>query len=167
MKMIVCVSENWGIGKDNNLLFSLPPDMKFFRETTLGKVVIMGRGTLDSFPGGKPLKNRTNVVLTRDKNFVREGVVVFNSKEEILNYVKDFPADDVFVIGGGQIYEMFRGDCDEAIVTKVRETRPCDTFLFDIDKDESWYLHSESDLMDYEGTNFSFCVYRKTKKSLS
>ena len=71
MKMIVCVSENWGIGKDNNLLFSLPPDMKFFRETTLGKVVIMGRGTLDSFPGGKPLKNRTNVVLTRDKSFVR------------------------------------------------------------------------------------------------
>ena len=167
MKMIVCVSENWGIGKDNSLLFSLPPDMKFFRETTLGKVVIMGRGTLDSFPGGKPLKNRTNVVLTRDKNFVREGAVVFNSKEEILNYVKEFPTDDVFVIGGGQIYEMFRGDCDEAIVTKVRKTLPCDTFLFNIDEDEDWTLFEESDLMEHEGTKFSFCVYRKTKKSLS
>lgn len=167
MKMIVCVSENFGIGKDNGLLFSLPPDMKFFRETTLGKVVIMGRGTLDSFPGGKPLKNRTNVVLTRDKNFLREDAVVFNSKEDILSYVSRFPTDDVFVIGGGQIYEMFRSDCDEAIITKVRKTVPCDTFLFNIDKDENWYLHSESELMEYEGTRFSFCVYRKTDKSLS
>ena len=167
MKMIVCVSENWGIGKDNNLLFSLPPDMKFFRETTLGKVVIMGRGTLDSFPGGKPLKNRTNVVLTRDKSFVRENAVVFNSKEEILNYVKAFPTDDDFVIGGGQIYEMFRDDCNEAIVTKVRKTCPCDTFLFNIDEDKDWELYSESDLMEYEGTEFSFCVYRKANKSLS
>ena len=87
MKMIVCVAEDFGIGNNNDLLFSLPPDMKFFRETTMGKVIIMGRGTLDSFPNGKPLKNRTNIVLTRDKNFSREGVIVLHSKEEILDYV--------------------------------------------------------------------------------
>ena len=161
MKMIVCVSENFGIGNNNNLLFSLPPDMKFFRETTLGKVVIMGRGTLDSFPGGKPLKNRTNIVLTRDTNFEREGVMAFNSKEEILDYVKKFDTDDVFVIGGGQIYEMFKDDCNEALITKVRKCVPADTFLFDIDKDPKWHLAEESPLMEHEGLKFSFCTYKR------
>ncbi len=161
MKMIVCVSENFGIGNNKNLLFSLPPDMKFFRETTSGKVVIMGRGTLDSFPGGKPLKNRTNIVLTRDADFEREGVMAFNSKEEILDYVKKFDTDDVFVIGGGQIYEMFKDNCNEALITKVRKCVPADTFLFDIDKDPKWHLAKESPLMEHEGLKFSFCTYKR------
>lgn len=161
MKMIVCVAGDFGIGLNNDLLFSLPPDMKFFRETTVGKVIIMGRGTLDSFPGGKPLKNRTNIVLTRDKNFSREGVAAFNSKEEILDYIKKFNSDDVYVIGGGQIYEMFRDVCDEALITKVRKKVPCDTFFFDIDGDSEWYLDSESELMEYEGLSFSFCSYKR------
>ena len=162
MKMIVCVAENFGIGNNNGLLFSLPPDMKFFREQTMGKVVIMGRGTLDSFPGGRPLKNRVNIVLTRDVNFKRDGAEVFHSKEEILDYVKRFPTDDVYVIGGGQIYEMFRDVCDEALVTRVRESVVCDTFFFDIDADPRWYLAQESALMEHEGTQFSFCTYKLT-----
>ena len=161
MKMIVCVAEDFGIGNNNDLLFSLPPDMKFFRETTMGKVIIMGRGTLDSFPGGKPLKNRTNIVITRDKSFVREGAEVFNSKEEILEYVKQFDSDDVFVIGGGQIYELFRDVCNEALVTKVRKKVPCDTFFFDIDSDSEWTLADESEVMEYEGMEFSFCTYKR------
>ena len=161
MKMIVCVSEDFGIGYKGDLLFSLPPDMKFFREQTKDKVVIMGRGTLDSFPGGKPLKNRVNIVLTRDKDFSREGAEVFHSKEEILEYVKKFPEDDVFVIGGGQIYDMFRDDCKEALVTKVRKSVPCDTYFFDIDKDNNWTLYQESEVSEYEGTEFSFCTYKR------
>ncbi len=161
MKMIVCVAEDFGIGNKNDLLFSLPPDMKFFRETTMGKVVIMGRGTLDSFPGGNPLKNRTNIVLTRDRDFSREGAVVLHSKEEILDYVKQFDTDDVFVIGGGQIYEMFKDVCDEALITKVRKTVPADTFFFDIDSDSEWYLSSESEVMEHEGLSFSFCSYKR------
>ena len=161
MKMIVCVSEDFGIGKNGDLLFSLPPDMKFFREQTKEKVVIMGRGTLDSFPGGNPLKNRVNIVLTRDKNFSREGAVVFNTKEEILEYVKKFPKDDVFVIGGGQIYEMFKDDCDEALVTKVRKSVPCDTYFFNIDNDRNWTLYEESEISEHEGIKFSFCTYKR------
>lgn len=161
MKMIVCVAENFGIGLNNDLLFSLPPDMKFFRETTMGKVIIMGRGTLDSFPGGRALKNRTNIILTRDKNFAREGAEVFHSREEILAFVKQFDTDDVFVIGGGQIYEMFRDVCNEALVTKVRKTAVCDTFFFNIDSDPGWYLAKESELMEHEGTEFTFCTYRR------
>lgn len=161
MKMIVCVSEDYAIGLNGDLLFSLPPDMKLFRETTMGKVIIMGRGTLDSFPGGKPLKNRTNIVLTRDKRFHRDGVMVFHSKEEILDYIKRFDSDDVFVIGGGQIYDMFRHDCNEAIVTKVRKSVPCDTYFFNIDEDECWYKAEESPLMEHEGIQFTFCTYKK------
>lgn len=161
MKMIVCVSEDFGIGLNNELLFSLPPDMKFFRETTMGKVVIMGRGTLDSFPGGKPLKNRTNIVLTRDENFSREGAEVFHSKEEVIEFVKRFNTDDVFVIGGGQIYEMFRDNCSEVLLTKVRKSVLCDTYFFDIDSDEAWQLENESELMEYDGTSFSFCTYKR------
>lgn len=161
MKMIVCVAEDFGIGNNNGLLFSLPPDMKFFRETTMGKVIIMGRGTLDSFPGGKPLKNRTNIVLTRDKNFSREGVEAFNTKEEILEYVKSFDSNDVFVIGGGQIYEMFKDVCDEALITKVRKAVPADTYFFNIDNAPDWQLAYESELMEHEGINFSFCTYKR------
>lgn len=162
MKMIVCVSENYGIGNKGELLFSLPPDMKLFRETTLNKVVVMGRSTLDSFPGGKALKNRINIVLTRDEYFERENTVVFHSREAVLEYIKQFESDDVYVIGGAQIYEMFREECDEAIVTKVRKQPPCDTFFFDIDSDEKWIKESESDLMEHEGTFFTFCKYRKS-----
>lgn len=157
--MIVCVSENYGIGNKGELLFSLPPDMKFFRETTLGKIVVMGRGTLDSFPGGKALKNRTNVVLTRSKDFFRENTEVFTSKEAVLDYLKQFNSDDVYIIGGAQIYELFRDVCDEALVTKVKKTVECDAFFFNIDSDKSWSLASESDCMEHEGTLFTFCKY--------
>lgn len=162
MKMIVCVSEDYAIGLKGDLLFSLPPDMKHFREKTIGKAIIMGRGTLDSFPGGKALKNRTNIVLTRDEGFTREDTVALHTKEAVLEYVKRFDKDDVFVIGGGQIYDMFRDDCDEAIVTKVRKKVPADTYFFNIDEDKRWYKASESPVMEHEGVLFTFCTY-KTK----
>ncbi len=164
MKMIVCVSEDFGIGNKGGLLFSLPPDMKFFRETTLGKVVFMGRGTLDSFPGGKALKNRTNVVLTRDDSFSREDTVVVHTKEAAVKYLSQFESDDVYIIGGAQIYELMRDVCDEALVTKVYKSVDCDAFFFDIDSDKNWKLVSQSDIMDYEGTRFSFCKYVRNQE---
>ena len=86
MNLIAAVDKNWAIGKDNKLLVSIPMDMKFFRETTTGKVVVMGRKTLESFPNGLPLKNRTNIVLTANREFAREGVTVVHSIEEMLDY---------------------------------------------------------------------------------
>lgn len=161
MKMIVCVSKNFGIGNKNGLLFSLPPDMKFFREETLGKVVIMGRSTLDSFPGGKALKNRTNIVLTNNKDFSRENVTVCHSKEEVLRSIEMFDTDDVYVIGGASVYELFRDDCDTALVTKVYKEVECDKFFFDIDGDETWKEESAGAIQEYEGTKFSFRKYVK------
>ena len=103
MNLIVAVDENWAIGRNGDLLAHMKEDMKFFRATTNGRVVLMGRKTLDSFPGGKPLKNRTNIVLTANPEFEREGVIVVHSIEELLAEAKKYPAEELFVIGGGLV----------------------------------------------------------------
>jgi len=161
MKMIVCVAENYGIGKNGDLLFSLPPDMKLFRETTADSVVIMGRATLDSFPGGRPLKNRVNIVLSRNADFSREGVITCTSIDEVLEKIKDYPEKEVFVIGGEMIYRMFEPHCTEAIVTKVCACPEADKFFFNIDESENWTLREKSETMEYEGTRFAFLRYER------
>lgn len=160
LKMIVCVSENYAIGNKGDLLFSLPPDMKFFRETTLNKTVIMGRATLDSFPGGKPLKNRTNIVLSRNSNFEREGVLVFNNLDDVLEFAKE-NGGEAFVIGGAEIYKMFEPYSSEALVTKVQKEVEADKFFFNIDELPNWQLESESPVMEHEGLKFTFCRYMR------
>ncbi len=106
MNLIVAADANWGIGKENKLLVSIPADMKFFRTTTTGKVVVMGRKTLESFPGGLPLKNRVNIVITRDKNYKAKDAVIVHSIEEALEEVKKYQSEDVYVIGGDSIYRQ-------------------------------------------------------------
>ena len=104
MNLIVAADKNWGIGKDNKLLVSIPSDMKFFRQETMGKVVVMGRKTLESFPNGLPLKNRTNVVLTSDKNYQVKDAVIVHSIDEVLEELKKYDDDEIYVIGGGKVY---------------------------------------------------------------
>ena len=103
MNLIVAADKNWGIGKDNKLLVSIPSDMKFFRQETMGKVVVMGRKTLESFPNGLPLKNRTNVVLTSDKNYQVKDAVIVHSIDEVLEELKKYDDDEIYVIGGGKV----------------------------------------------------------------
>ena len=105
MKIIVAADKNWGIGVNNNLLVSIPADMKFFRETTTGNVVVMGRKTLESFPNGLPLKNRVNVVLTKDVNYQVKGAIIVHSMDELKEALKEYDSDNVYVIGGATIYE--------------------------------------------------------------
>ena len=116
MNIIVAVDKNWAIGFENKLLNSIPEDMKFFRETTTGKVVVMGRKTLESFPNKRPLKNRTNIVITRQKDYQVDGAVVLHSVEEALDYLKQFKSEDIYVIGGASIYEQMLPYCDVAHV---------------------------------------------------
>lgn len=159
MKMIAAVSENWGIGKENKLLFSIPQDMKFFRETTKDSVVIMGRKTLESFPGGKPLKNRVNIVLTGNKDYETEAVVC-TSKEEVLEMVKEFDKN-VFVIGGASIYKLFEDCCDTAYITKVHAEADADTFFINLDEKEEWRLTEKSEPIEDNGYVIEFCTYSK------
>ncbi len=157
---IAAVSENWGIGKDGELLFHIPEDMKFFRMTTLGHTIVMGRKTLLSFPDGKPLKNRNNVVLSRSAELKPEGATVYGTAEEALKYIgaKD---SEVFIIGGGEVYREFLPYCKKALITKVNAAPNADTFFPDLDNDPEWEMTEQSEEKEYDGITFRFCTYVK------
>ncbi len=159
MKLIVAVSENWGIGKDNNLLFNIPKDMNFFRETTMGKTVILGRKNLESFPGKKPLPKRTNIILTRDTAFGCDGAVICHSIEEVLAHPE--ANEDAFVIGGEEIYRQFLPYCDTCFVTKVQKTVPADKFMVNLDELSEWELAEESEEIEDNGYMIRFCKYER------
>lgn len=161
MKLIAAVSENWGIGKDNRLLFDIPEDMRFFRKMTMGKTVIMGRKNLDSFPNGMPLKNRTNIVLTKDKNFFREDAKTVNGTDELLSLDC---VDDAFVIGGESVYKQLLKYCDLCYITKVHEIADCDSFMVNLDQSDEWRLSSESEKIEDNGHIISFCIYERIKE---
>lgn len=162
MKLIVAVAKDWGIGCEGGLLFNLPEDMAFFRNATKNHVVVMGRPTLLSLPGGKPLKNRSNVVLTCDKNFNREGCIVCNSIEELFEELKKHDSDDVFIIGGGKIYNQLFPYCQEAYITKVDSIVNADTYLHDFDEDENWKLDYQSEVHEDNGLKYTFNTYKNT-----
>lgn len=161
MKLIVAVSENWGIGKDGGLLFSIPKDMKFFRETTMGKTVILGRKNLESFPGAKPLPKRTNIILTKNKDFTAEGAIVCTSIDEVLELPYD--KDDMFVIGGEEIYRQMLPYCDVCYVTKVKETADADRFMVNLDLLPEWEITHQSEEIEDNGHIITFCTYERKK----
>ncbi len=165
MNLIVAVDKNWAIGYKNKLLISIPEDMRFFRDETMNKVVVMGKNTLESFPGGRPLKNRTNIVIALEKNYQVEGAIVVNSIEEALDKVKEYKTEDVYVIGGASIYEQMLDYCDVAHVTKINYAYQADTYFPDLDKKEDWMVTKTSDERTYYDIEYNFYQYEKIKKN--
>ena len=161
MNIIVAADQNWAIGKDNKLLISIPADMKFFRTTTTGKVVVMGRKTLESFPGGQPLKKRTNIVLTRDKNYKVKDAIVVHSIEEVLEELKKYDSEDVYVIGGDSIYSQMLPYCDTAHVTKIDFAYEADSWFPNLDEDPEWKIAEESEEQTYFDLIYHFYKYEK------
>ena len=161
MNAIVVVDKNWCIGKDGGLLIHLSKDLKYFKEKTIGKTIIVGRKTLESFPGGKPLPGRKTIVLTRNTSYKAQGTYICNSKEEVLDMVKNFPPGDVFVAGGGAIYKQFLDVVDKAFVTKISNEYHGDTFFPDLDEDDDFEIESEGDLIEENGVKFKFCIYNR------
>ncbi|MFA9422594.1 MAG: dihydrofolate reductase [Sedimentibacter sp.] len=160
MKLIVAVSKNWGIGYKGDLMFSLPEDMKFFKNTTENKVVVMGRITLLSLPEGKPLKNRTNIVMTRDENYKAEGCIIVHSVEELLHELENYNSDNVFLMGGSKIYDELYPYCDEAYITKVDTIKEADCYLHNFDEDDNWFLAFASEMHENNGLKFTFNTYK-------
>ena len=119
MDLIVAVDAKWGIGKDGDLLHPISADLKYFRQKTTGNVLVMGRKTLESFPNKKPLPNRVNIVLTNNKNYEAEGVVLCHGIDELPAVLKDYTDKQIFVAGGGTIYEQLLPQCETAYVTKI------------------------------------------------
>ena len=163
MKMIVAVDKNWGIGKNNDLLVSIPADMKMFRTETSGKVVVMGRKTLESFPGGLPLKNRTNIVLSGNPDYQVKGAIVVHSLQELLEEIKKYPKDQVYCIGGDSVYKMLLPYCDTAQVTKIDFAYEADRYFPNLDEMPQWQVAAESEEQTYFDLEYSFVRYERCK----
>ncbi|MCB6202828.1 dihydrofolate reductase [Extibacter muris] len=161
MNLIVAVDKNWAIGLGNKLLVSIPQDMKFFRETTKGKVVAMGRKTLESFPGGQPLKNRVNVVMTTDKSYSTNGIVLVHSLKEMLDELKKYPSEDIYVIGGETIYRQLLPHCDRAYITRIDHAYDADTYFPNLDEDSQWEMTKTSEEQTYFNLEYVFTVYER------
>lgn len=162
MNFIVAVDKNWAIGYKNDLLVSIPNDMKFFRETTTGKVVIMGKNTLESFPNKNPLKNRVNIVIALEKDYKVEGATVVYSIEEALDEAKKYDTNDVFVIGGGSIYRQMLPYCDTAYITYINNEYAADTFIPNLDEmQDEWYIAEESEENTYFDIEYFFRTYKR------
>lgn len=161
MNLIVAVDKNWAIGAGNKLLVSIPQDMKFFRETTKGKVVAMGRKTLESFPGGQPLKNRVNIVMTTDKAYSTNGIVLVHSLEEMMCELKKYPSEDIYVIGGETIYRQLLPHCDRAYITRIDHAYDADTYFPNLDEDPQWKMTKTSEEQTYFDLEYAFTVYER------
>lgn len=159
MNLIVAVDKNWGIGKDNNLLVHLKGEMKYFREQTLGKVVVMGRSTLESFPEGKPLKDRTNIVITHRNDFKKDGVIVVHNMDELAEEINKYNPEDVMVIGGASVYNELMTSCDRLLITKIDKEFDADTFIKNVDELHQFKVLKKSEVQEENGIKFQFVEY--------
>lgn len=161
---ILCVDKKWGIGRRNGLLFSLPKDMKFFKETTLNHVVAMGENTLLSFPNSKPLKNRTHIVLSQDESHNYEGVENAHDFDEFLKLIREYAnKEDVYIIGGASIYRQTLPYVDKVLLTKVDAVGGAELYFPNLDKDPYFELKEESEVIEDNGYNIKFCTYINKK----
>lgn len=163
MNIIVAVDQNYGIGTNQGLLYDLPNDLKYFKEMTMGKVVVMGEKTLFSLPNKKPLPNRTNIVLTNDNSLMVENAKVFNNMQVMLKYLATINPADVFIIGGAMVYEQLLPYCTFAYITHIYSAKPADKYFPNIENLPNWELQSISQKQSQNDTEFAFAVYKNNR----
>ena len=161
MNCIVVVDKNWAIGKDNDLLVHLPGDLKYYKEKTTGKVIVIGRKTLESFPGGRPLPNRTNLVLTSNPDYKNQYCTVCLGEDAMLKEIEKYPAEDIFISGGQSIYDLFLDRCDTVYVTKIDQEYPADRYFKNLDEDPAFKMTMESEIQEDNGTQYRFVKYER------
>lgn len=159
MIAIVNVTPDWGIGKDGRLFVAIKDDLRRFRRLTEGKTVIYGRKTLATFPGGKPLQNRRNLILSGRRGYEVEGAEVCRSLAEVLEKVRNLPANEVFVIGGASVYRQLLPYCERALVTKTFSDAPADSFFPDLDALPDWEQVAASELLEENGITYRYIDY--------
>ena len=162
MNLIAAVDLNWGIGYNSKLLERIPEDMAYFKEITQGKVVVMGRITLESLPNKKPLNQRINIVLTGNKNYKCEGAILCYSLEELFKRLKKYKDEDIFVIGGGSVYSQLMSRCNKAYITKIYKEYAYDSVLVNLDNNKQWEKVSTSEKQEFkQEIYYSFNIYIK------
>ena len=161
MNIIVAIDENWAIGYKNDLLIKIKEDMKHFKQKTMNNIVVMGRLTFESLPEQKPLKNRINIVLTRDCSFKAEGTTVCHDIETVLSIAKA-GEKETFIIGGEQIYKLFIPYCKKAFITKIYHSFKADKYIPNFINSPDWEMIEESELFEAdESIKYQFLVYKK------
>lgn len=166
MNLIVAVDNNWAIGSKGGLLVRIPNDQKHFREETTGKVVVLGRKTLQTFPQGQPLKNRVNIILSGDLSYEVKGAAVVHSVEELLEELKRYDTKDVYIIGGESVYRQMLPYCDVAHVTKIDREYEADTYFPNLDEDPQWEITADSDEQTYFDIAYHFLKYERKSVGL-
>lgn len=163
MNIIVAVDNNWAIGNKNELLIRIPNDQKHFRQETLGKVVVLGRKTLQTFPQGLPLQGRTNIILSKNKNYKVKDAIVVHSTEELLKELKQYPEEDVYIIGGESVYRELLPYCNVVHVTKIDHEYEADSYFPNLDADKNWEITADSDEQTYFDIAYQFLRYERKK----
>lgn len=163
MNVIVAVDNNWAIGNKNQLLIRIPNDHKHFREETTGKVVVLGRKTLETFPQGLPLKNRTNIILSKDPDYQVKDAIVVHSVEELLEELKKYNDEDIYIIGGDSVYRQMLPYCNVAHVTKIDREYEADAYFPNLDEEEDWEITADSDEQTYFDVAYEFLKYERRK----
>lgn len=161
MNLIVAVDKNWAIGNKNGLLVRIPNDQKMFQQETTGKVVILGRRTMETFPGKQPLKNRTNIILSKNPSCQVKGAAVVHTIEELLRECEQYAEEDIYVIGGESVYRQLLPYCDTAHVTKIDMAYEADAWCPNLDEDPEWEITAESDEQAYFDITYHFVKYER------
>lgn len=164
MNFIVSVDEEWSIGSQGGLLQRIPEDMKQFRAKTINHIIVLGRKTLETFPGGRPLPDRTNIVLTRQKDFQAEGALVCHSYPELFRVLQRYADNEIFIVGGGEIYNALIPYCRIGYVTKIHNTYPADTRIMNLDLLENWSIvASDGPHLSKAGVMYTYVEYRNSR----
>ena len=164
MNVIVAVDKNWAIGYKGKLLVSIPSDHKMFREETTGKVIVLGRKTLETFPSGLPLKNRINIILTKDQNYAVKDAILVHSIEELLEELKHYQTEQVYIVGGDSVYQQMLPYCNVAHITKIEYTYEADAYFPELDKMEEWEMTAESEEQTYFDLEYTFQKFERKEK---
>lgn len=173
MKMIAAADAGWGIGYKNRLLVSIPADLRFFRKMTIGRTIVMGRKTLESFPGGKPLRERKNIVLTSSGSDIApaENLRIVHSLQELLDTLEggdnEYNQNEIFCVGGASIYRLLLPYCDTAYITRIDHIYEADAFFPDLDTDPEWAISETGEEQTYFDLTYRFVTYRRKGRACS
>lgn len=165
MIIIAAVDRNWAIGNQGQLLAHISRDMKHFAATTTGHVIVMGRKTLESFPGGRPLPRRTNIVLTSQEDYDGKGAIVARGVDELNAILEGYDSEEIYIVGGESLYRMMLPRCSRAIITKIDQEFEADTWMPDLDRHPDWILKEEGEPQEEKGLTFCFCSYERKKQA--
>lgn len=163
MKLIAAADKNWGIGYKGRLLVNIPSDLKRFREMTLGKVVVLGRTTLETFPQKQPLEKRTNIILSTKQDYKVKNAVIVHNLDELMQELKQYDTDDVYIIGGESVYKQLYDKCDEAFITALDYSYDADAYCPNLDEEEAWELAEKGEEQTYFDIIFRFNRYVKKR----